>query len=85
MTPNSDGKNDNLTIANITAYNDCGVIVFNRWGQAVFHSAKGYNNDWNGKDDSGNELPDGGYFYVIKCDGMKRDLTGPITILRTKE
>ena len=85
ITPNNDGKNDNWTIANITAYSDCGVIVFNRWGQAVFHSAKGYNNDWNGKDDSGNELPDGGYFYVIKCDGMKRDLTGPITILRTKE
>ncbi len=85
ITPNNDGKNDNWTITNITGYNDCKVIIFNRWGQAVFHSAKGYNNDWNGKDDNGNELPDGGYFYVIQCDEMQKNLTGPITILRSKE
>jgi gliding motility-associated-like protein len=85
ITPNNDGKNDNWTITNIAGYNDCKVIIFNRWGQAVFHSAKGYNNDWNGKDDNGNELPDGGYFYIIQCDGLTKDLTGPITILRSKE
>ena len=85
VTPNNDGKNDTWTVTNITGYNDCRVIIFNRWGQEVYHSVKGYNNDWDGKDDNGNELPDGGYFYVIRCDEMKKDLTGPITILRSKE
>jgi gliding motility-associated-like protein len=85
ITPNGDGKNDVWKINYITVYPDCDVIVFNRWGQEVYRSAGGYQNNWGGVASNGAELPDGAYYYVITCSGMKKDITGPLTILRARE
>ena len=85
ITPNGDGKNDVWKINYITVYPDCDVIVFNRWGQEVYRSAGGYQNNWGGVANNGNELPDGAYYYVITCSGMKKDITGPLTVLRSRE
>jgi hypothetical protein len=53
------------------------LTIFNRWGRVVYHS-KDYKNDWDG-----DNLPDGTYFYVLKCHGLKQDATyqGSIAIV----
>lgn len=85
ITPNNDGKNDVWKINYITLYPDCDVIVFNRWGQEVYRSSGGYQNNWGGVASNGTELPDGAYYYVITCSGKKKDITGPLTVLRARE
>lgn len=65
ITPNNDGKNDNLIIscAEGDVYPENELIIFNEWGSEVFRASP-YNNDWDGTY-QGNELPDGTYFYVF--------------------
>ncbi len=43
------------------------LYIFNRWGRIVYKSSD-YQNDWDG-----GKLPDGVYFYVLKCFGAKSD------------
>ena len=38
--------------------------IFNRFGTIIYEQAN-YVNQWNGQDNSGNELPTGTYYYVI--------------------
>jgi gliding motility-associated-like protein len=60
ITPNSDGINDLFEVANLPENTE--VLIFNRWGNVVFYSAN-YQNNWDGKDDSGRTLVDGVYTY----------------------
>ena len=54
-----DGKNDFLKLA-------CKKLeIFNRYGMVVY-SKNNYSNNWYGQSDSGSELPDGTYFYVVE-------------------
>jgi gliding motility-associated-like protein len=99
FTPNGDGANDTFIITirppdeedpqkSISAssihqpindfYISNELVIFNRWGKRVFE-ATNYNNDWDG----GN-LPEGTYFYVLKCQGTQGedDFRGAVTILR---
>ncbi len=46
-------------------YESYELVVFNRQGRKVFQSSN-YQNDWDG-----GGLPDGVYFYVLKCNGYK--------------
>ncbi|MBN2616286.1 MAG: gliding motility-associated C-terminal domain-containing protein [Bacteroidales bacterium] len=71
ITPNGDGINDYFVISEKgsdkpinTYFQSSELVIFNRWGRKVLDS-KNYQNDWNG----GN-LPDGTYFYVLKCKGL---------------
>lgn len=99
FTPNGDGANDTFIIT-IKAPQDEGtsrsvasqsvhqpindyyisneLVVFNRWGNKVFE-ASNYDNDWDG----GN-LPEGTYFYVLKCYGNTGEdvFRGAVTILK---
>jgi gliding motility-associated-like protein len=87
ITPNGDGINDEFIIPEIKLnpelYPDNEFIVFNRWGDVVYQ-AKPYNNDWNGTaSNSGNELPQGTYYYVVRLDiGKGKVYQGDVTILR---
>jgi len=59
-------------------YRSTSLVIFNRQGRIVYESDD-YQNDWDG----GN-LPDGVYFYVLKCFGWKSNevYQGSVTIMR---
>lgn len=80
LTANGDGVNDYFEIFNIENYPQAELKIYNRWGTEVF-KAMPYRNDWNGKH-SGNSLPDGTYYYVIKIEGIDVLYKGSISILR---
>ncbi|PCH98522.1 MAG: hypothetical protein COB85_01395 [Bacteroidetes bacterium] len=82
MTPNGDGYNDLWYIDNIEFYPECDVAIYNRYGNLIY-SASPYNNEWDGTH-SGNNLPDGAYYYVLKCPGTSNVFKGAITIFRRK-
>lgn len=67
VSPNSDGINDVWKIKGIEKYPDNTVIIFNRWGDKLREFAN-YNNtthSWDGKNENGDPLPDGTYFYIL--------------------
>jgi gliding motility-associated-like protein len=73
-TGDGDGKNDYFKLA-------CKKLeIFNRYGMMVY-SKNNYSNDWYGQSDSGSELPDGTYFYVVEQDNAPAQ-TGWIYINR---
>jgi gliding motility-associated-like protein len=77
LTPNGDGLNDIFVIRNLLVYDYRKIVIFNRWGKAVYTS-EGYNNDWDGKG-----VSDGVYFVVVTIlnNGVLEEHTGNITIL----
>ena len=86
ITPNGDGRNDvfvfELIARDPAAFPNRELVVFNRWGDVVFEQ-EGYNNDWGGTDNSGNELPEGTYYYVLRLDIGEGDIIrGDVTVLR---
>jgi gliding motility-associated-like protein len=81
LTPNDDGQNDTWRVSDVSKISDCSVTIFNRWGEPVYESTN-YQNDWGGTRD-GELLPDGVYFYAIKCSS--KEYTGSINLLRFKK
>jgi hypothetical protein len=104
FTPNGDGYNDYFVIkpkgaqggtksAAVSSgnndykplnayYEKTHLVIFNRLGRKVYES-NNYHNDWDG----GN-LPDGTYFYVLKCQGFKNKnvvYKGSVTIFASKK
>ncbi|HVX51158.1 MAG TPA: PKD domain-containing protein [Chitinophagaceae bacterium] len=80
FSPNGDGINDTWQISYISSYPDCKIMVFNRYGQAVFTST-GYTRPWDGTR-NGNPLPVGTYYYIISTTHLPKPLKGQVTILR---
>ncbi len=64
ITPNGDGKNDQLVIRGIERYPDNEVTIFNRWGNLVYQK-ENYNNEWTGGNNSNDPLPEGTYFIIL--------------------
>jgi gliding motility-associated-like protein len=81
LTPNGDGQNDTWKVSDISKISSCSVGIFNRWGEPVYETTN-YQNDWGGTKD-GELLPDGVYFYAIKCSD--KEYTGSINLLRFKK
>lgn len=82
ITPNGDGKNDVLKIEGIELYKENTLSIFNRWGNEVYRSPGGYNNNW-----SGEGLSEGTYYYVLRLvskQGVSSSVTGWVTLLRDK-
>ncbi|MGC4040801.1 MAG: fibronectin type III domain-containing protein [Flavobacterium sp.] len=61
ISVNNDGFNDTF---DLTGFDVKKLTIFNRYGMKVYSRAN-YVNEWGGKSDKGDELPDGTYFYVI--------------------
>jgi gliding motility-associated-like protein len=68
-------------IENADMVSGCEITVYDRQGQKVFSSI-GYPVPWDGTY-NGKPVPDGAYFYVIRCGG-KNSKTGSVTIARLK-
>jgi gliding motility-associated-like protein len=63
FSPNGDDVNDFFMPVGegIKSYH---ITIFNRWGQQVYGSYD-YENGWDGRDNSGNKVMPGAYFYNI--------------------
>ncbi|MCB0629674.1 MAG: cohesin domain-containing protein [Saprospiraceae bacterium] len=90
ITPNGDGLNDELSfeILEFTPadeFPDNEIIIFNRWGDIIFQQ-RPYTNDWRGLNSSGEKLPQGTYYYVLRlnlADGVI--IRGDVTVLDNGE
>ncbi|MEE1945232.1 MBG domain-containing protein [Pedobacter sp. KR3-3] len=80
LTPNGDGVNDLWVVANIDAYPNNTVQVFDRAGRILF-TKKGYNNTWDGTV-NGQPLAEGTYYYIIDFGTDKLKQKGFITLIR---
>lgn len=83
FTPNSDGQNDFFVINCIEQFENS-IQIFNRWGDIVFEQ-ENYDNFWNGRNQEGEVLPQGAYFFVlnfINDEGQKEVMKGHISIIR---
>lgn len=79
ISANNDGLNDYF---DLEAYNVKQLKIFNRYGTSVYSKAN-YQNEWYGQSDSGDELPDGTYYYVIEFRDIQTK-TGWIYINRAQ-
>ncbi len=65
FTPNGDGYFDTWDFKIDNVFPEAVVYVYNRWGEPVFVSGKGYIEKWDGTS-NGKKLPVDSYHYVIK-------------------
>lgn len=82
ITPNGDGRNDVLDLTNLLQGDDCSISILDRWGREIFQQDS-YISSWNGTTTAGEELPDGTYYYIIKCDDEIR-YKSAVTIIRNE-
>jgi gliding motility-associated-like protein len=80
FTPNSDGTNDKFYIANIEAYPENVLEIFNRNGKLIYKAAP-YLNNWNGEIDGGG-VPCATYYYILYPGKGKAAIKGAVTIIR---
>ena len=79
FSSNGDRVNDRFVIR-AGAKQQVDLFVCNRWGTPVYQK-EDYQNDWEGKNAQGRDLPDGTYFYQIQT-GNGQKITRCVTISR---
>jgi gliding motility-associated-like protein len=75
FTPNGDGVNDQFIVEHLRYFKH-ELMIYNRWGQVV-HGPLDNAAPWSGQDH-----PDGTYYYVIRLSASGLEYTGHITLLR---
>ncbi len=93
FSPNNDGINDvyRPTFSTNSSLNPCNIPVlkvdlriYNRWGTQIIENAC----SWNGRDENGNDLSEGVYFYIIDMSAVclersgQRSENGTINLVR---
>ncbi len=84
FSPNGDGIGfDCWEISNTRDLNGCTVYIFDNRGRNLFVADSPFENDciWNGTTE-GIEVPEGVYFYVMKCDDTQFNRSGSIMLAR---
>ncbi|SOD82542.1 gliding motility-associated C-terminal domain-containing protein [Spirosoma fluviale] len=81
FSPNGDGQNDILELPGIAAFPDAVFTLFNRWGEVVYSSKKGYTNPFDGTL-NGTALPTGVYGYTLYTAPGKPVINGRIMLVR---
>ncbi|PWT77557.1 MAG: hypothetical protein C5B59_03510 [Bacteroidetes bacterium] len=80
FSPNGDGVNDTWVITNLSNFPGATVDVFNRYGQAVFHSENN-NKAWDGTY-NGKPVPMGTYYYIIDLKDNEKKIAGSVTVFK---
>lgn len=84
ITPNGDGKNDVFYLDALNV-GQISMFVFDRWGLKIYDASDFGKMSWGGKNNSGNIVSDGVYYYVIKATGLDNkpyDLKGIINVFK---
>ncbi|GAB3718303.1 gliding motility-associated C-terminal domain-containing protein [Spirosoma lituiforme] len=81
FSPNGDGLNDVLELPGVEAFPDAVLTIFNRWGEVVYSSGKGYANPFDGTL-NGNSLPMGVYAYTLHTVPEKPVIKGRLVLVR---
>jgi len=87
FSPDGDGINDTWEIQGLNGTTTYRLSVFNRWETKVYETTQ-YANDWDGTSNvsafisSGNNLPEGTYFYILELNNGAPPMTGFIYIKR---
>ncbi|MNU76509.1 hypothetical protein D3C71_660630 [compost metagenome] len=87
ITPNGDGMNDYLTIECIENYPDNSITIYNRYGNKIYEVSS-YKNNWNGIANvsgiigSGDAIPSGTYYYVLKINNPEFESVGWVYVQR---
>ena len=86
FSPNGDGLNDTYKIDGLASLcaEEVTIEIYNRWGQKVFESTDMLF-EWDGKNESGNDVADGSYFIAISglVSGKEVELSkNAVTLLR---
>ncbi|MBB2145267.1 PKD domain-containing protein [Pedobacter sp. LMG 31464] len=81
FTPNGDGVNDVWNVKYLDTYPNSSVEVFDRNGQRVYFSSKGYSVPFDGNYKN-QALPVGTYYYIINPNSGRKSITGNLTIIR---
>ncbi|KPK82831.1 MAG: hypothetical protein AMS27_13875, partial [Bacteroides sp. SM23_62_1] len=80
ISPNGDGKNDFWEIRGIEYYPDAIIEIFDRWGDLIFRSDRGYEEKFDGTF-RGRQLPVDSYHFIINLNNGRKPITGHITII----
>ena len=87
FSPDGDGVNDTWEIQGLNGTTSYRLSVFNRWETKVYETTQ-YANDWAGTSNvssfisSGNNLPEGTYFYLLEFNDGQPPITGFVYIKR---
>jgi gliding motility-associated-like protein len=81
ISPNGDGINEEWNIDLLNLYPDVEIKIFNRWGEMVWASERGYPNPWDGTS-KGRNLPIDSYHYIINLNNGTKPILGNVTIIR---
>ena len=72
FTPNGDGINDFLIFNGLENSASNELIIYNRWGTEVYRMSNLTNEPgWDGKNNSGNDLPEDTYYYILTVTSKK--------------
>jgi gliding motility-associated-like protein len=81
ISPNGDFINDFWNIGLIELYPQIEIKIFNRWGEIVWRSEKGYPHPWDGRS-NGSLLPTDSYHYIIDLNNGSKPQVGNVTVIR---
>lgn len=81
ITPNEDGVNDFFEIDKIENLPENSLVIYNRQGNIVYEAAP-YENQWDGRSNNGDVLPDGIYYYLLQLTPSDEPITGFVLIKR---
>lgn len=81
FSPNGDNINDEWNIGMRHLFPQMEVKIFNRWGELLWKSEKGYPQPWDGRS-KGVLLPVDSYHYIIDLHNGHKQYMGNVTIVR---
>ncbi len=83
FTPNSDGKNDLFRVIAADNYKQFKLLVYNRWGQAIFETTD-INKGWDGKFKDVQLASDVYVYYLELVSASNKKITkrGTVTLIR---